>query len=287
MPFTRLSGAPLVAFIVTAIWLAPAAADVSVGSTVGGFVHVKGQVTGALPDQAPAGKDEKSPALFGELVATGGSSSATIGFIDHSHLLLSQNASITIDALVFNPKTGMEEAVYTLTQGAARLISGAIKGDSLRINTPTATLVVRGTNLKLKVDPAGNTLVSVNSGEVEVSARSGGEKVRLTAGQNLRVGRDGAGDVGEGEAAVDEANIDDPSLDGEPSLPEADLAELGFSEEAIAEINDALDEAADESETDADEGESGETDADADSDGSDSDGGGDGGGGDGGGGGGD
>lgn len=282
LPLSPLSLAALVGAILLPL---PALADVGVGSTVGGFVHVKGTVTGALPDQAPVGKDEKSPAMYGEVVTTGKASGTTIGFIDHSHLLLSQDASITIDALVFNPKNGMEEATYTLLQGAARLISGAIKGDSLRINTPTATLVVRGTNLKLKVDAAGETLISVNSGLVEVSAKAGGEKVRLTAGQNLRVGRDGAGSVGDGEVDVDEANIDDPSLDGEPSLPEADLAELGFSDEAIAEINDALDEA----ETDADEGEStdGETDSDADSDGSDSDGGGDGGGGDGGGGGGD
>ncbi len=264
--------------LLAAIAAGPAAADVSVGSTIGGFVRVKGAVTGSLPDQAPASKAERSPALFGEIVATGDNSGATIGFIDHSHLLLSQRATITIDSLVFNPKTGIEEAAYTLTQGAARLISGTIKGDSLRINTPTATLAVRGTNLKLKVEADGSTLVSVNSGEVALSDRAGKETVTLKAGQSVRVDRDGVGDVADSEAEVDDAELDDASLDGDdPDLPDADLADLGFSAEDIADIEAALDAA-----ENGDDGEG--EDAGEDAGEGESDGGGDGGGGDGGGG---
>ena len=269
-----------------------ARADSSLGSVIGGFAEVTNSVSGALPGQAPAPKEPKSPAHFGEQVITAAGAKANISFIDGSHLLIGENAALTIDAFVFDPKTGKERAAYSVAAGALRFVSGKIKGDNLKIETPTAALVVRGTNFKLKVLADGTTVVSVNRGSVEVTSRRTFATATLGAGQSVSANDQGLGGVGASEVEVDDGFIDDAALEGEPDLADVELGDLGFSDEEANEIESALADA--ESEGDAESGDSDSNSGDGgdadggDSDGGDSDGGdsdgGDGGGGDGGGG---
>jgi len=270
-------------------------ADATADRVVGGFAEVANVVSGALPGQQPAPKQVKSPAHFGEKVQTEAGAKANISFIDGSHVLLGENAALTIDAFVFDPKTGAERAAYTIAAGALRFVSGAIKSDNLKIQTPTAAIVVRGTNFKLRVLPDGTTLVSVNRGSVEVTSRRTFATATLGAGQSVNCSDQGLGDVGENEVEVDDGFVDDASFDGDPDLPDVALGDLGFSEEESSEIESGLSEA--ESEDGDAEGADGDSSDGGDSNGSDGDsdsgdsgggdsgdGGGDGGGGDGGGG---
>jgi hypothetical protein len=277
-----------------------ARADSSLGSVIGGFAEVANSVSGALPGQTPAPKQPKSPAHFGEQVTTAAGARANINFIDGSHLLIGENAALTIDAFVFDPKTGKERAAYSVAAGALRFVSGKIKGDNLKIETPTAALVVRGTNFKLKVLADGTTVVSVNRGSVEVTSRRTFATATLGAGQSVSAGDEGLGGVDTNEVEVDDGFIDDAALEGDPELADVELSELGFSDEEASEIESALadaesegDEGADSDSADGGDGsdsDGGDSDG-GDSDGGDSDGGdggdggGDGGGGDGGGGG--
>ena len=243
---------------------ASAEAEVKPGDTVGGFVRITGNVSGALPDRTPKAKAVKSPALFGEQIITDKSGTATVGFIDRSHLFISKGSTIVIDAFVFNPKNGQEVAHYTLKEGAIRLISGAIKGDALRINTPDATLIVRGTNVKISTS-TGKTLVSVNEGLVQIRASGSHKQVAVRAGQHVSVDRDGVGAVGNGSIDVGDQSIDDAALDGDPDVDNVDLADLGFSEQEVTDIDEAADEAenadSDSASDDSSEGESGDADA--------------------------
>ena len=279
--------------------LSPANADSTPGNVVGGFAEVENSVSGALPGQTPAAKQPKSPAHFGEQVVTAGGAKANISFIDGSNLLLGENAEVTIDSFVFDPKTGKERAVVTLTAGALRFVSGQIKSDNLRIETPTAAIAVRGTNFKLKVLPDGTTIVSVNRGSVEVTSRRTFATATLGAGQSVRCNDQGLGGVDGSEVEVEDGFIDDVALDGDPALADVELGDLGFSDEEANEIESALADAESEdgdAEGDGDSADGGDGDADGgdadggDSDGGDSDGGdggdggGDGGGGEGGGG---
>jgi hypothetical protein len=265
-----------------------ARADSSLGSVIGGFAEVTNSVSGALPGQSPAPKEPKSPAHFGERVITAAGAKANISFIDGSHLLIGENAALTIDAFVFDPKTGKERAAYSVAAGALRFVSGKIKDDNLKIETPTAALVVRGTNFKLKVLADGTTVVSVNRGSVEVTSRRTFATATLGAGQSVSAGDEGLGGVDTNEVEVDDGFIDDAALEGEPDLADVELGELGFSDEEANEIESALADA--ESEGDAESGDSDSADGSdgGDADGGDSDGGagdgGDGGGGEGGGG---
>ena len=52
----------------------------------------------------------------------------------------------------------------------------------IQIETPDATAVVRGTYLRVLVDPAVGTFVAVDEGVVTVQAKAGGKPVEVTAG---------------------------------------------------------------------------------------------------------
>jgi uncharacterized membrane protein YgcG len=220
-----------------------AGADTNKGAVIGGFAEVANSVSGAMPGETPAPKEVKSPAHFGEHVMTQASSRATISFIDKSHLVIGEKSEVTIDTFVFDPKSGAEQATYNVASGALRFVSGAIKGDKLKIETPTAVVAVRGTNLKIRVLPSGETLVAVNRGRVDVTSRQSGETASLGAGQSVDADAQGLGDVQAGEADVGDETVDDAGLDGTPDLPDVGLAELGFSEDEASEIDAAVDQA--------------------------------------------
>jgi uncharacterized membrane protein YgcG len=273
--------------IAVAALIAPAAAvaDTTIGNVIGGFAEVTNAVSGALPGQQPTPKQPKSPAHFGEHVITAPDARANISFIDGSHVLIGANAEMTIDAFVFDPKTGTERATYQLATGALRLVSGAIKGDKLKIQTPTAVIGVRGTNLKIAVRAGGATVVSVNSGRVEIVSRRTGETASLGGGQSVTADGQGLSDVESNEVEVDDGFVDDQAFDGNPDLADVDLADLGFSADEANEIESAVAES--ESEGDSEGGDSGDSDSgDSGDSGGDSGGDGGGGGGNGGGGGG-
>ena len=229
------------AILATFAIAAGAQADTVNGSVIGGFAEVANTVTGALPGQSPAPKQVKSPAHFGEHVLTGAGSRATIMFFDRSHLLVGESSEVTIDAFVFDPKSGAEQATYNLAAGALRLVSGAIHGDKLKIETPTAVVAIRGTNVKIRVRPDGNTVIAVNRGRVEVTARSNGASASLGAGQSINADGDGLGSVQSGEAEVGDTFVDEPGLDGTPDLADVGLSDLGFSAEEASDIDAAVD----------------------------------------------
>jgi uncharacterized membrane protein YgcG len=273
-----------IAALFFATGFAPAQADTTAGSVIGGFAEISNSVNGAMPGQKMAPKQLKSPAHFGERVLTEAGAKANISFIDGSHVLLGEKAELTIDSFVFDPKTGAEQASYQLAAGALRLVSGAIKNDKLKILTPTAAIAVRGTNLKIRVLASGETLVVVNRGAVEITSRRTGATASMGAGQSVTCNNQGLSDVNSSEPQVEDGFVDDPGLDGDPDLAEVGLGDLGFSADEANEIESAVSDAESDGDSDGSDG--------ADSDGGDSSGGdsgdgGDSGGGDSGGGGGD
>lgn len=262
----------------------PAQADTAAGAVVGGFAELSNSVSGAMPGQKPEPKQLKSPAHFGERVLTEGGAKANISFIDGSHVLLGEKAELTIDSFVFDPKTGAEQATYQLAAGALRLVSGAIKHDKLKILTPTAAIAVRGTNLKIRVLPSGETLVVVNRGEVEITSRRTGATASMGAGQSVTCDNQGLSDVNSSEPEVEDGFVDDAGLDGEPDLADVGLGDLGFSDAEANEIESAVADAESEGDSEGGDADGGDSSDGGDSGGGDS-GGGDSGGGDSGGGG--
>lgn len=95
-------------------------------------------------------------------VSAGSNTSLTITFADNSTAKISQNSRLVIDDFVYDPKNGSGKSGMKVALGTVRMASGGIaKNNSKNVNiqTPTATIAVRGTDFAMSVDELGRSTV--------------------------------------------------------------------------------------------------------------------------------
>lgn len=128
-----------------------------------------------------------------ELVETGEEAATKLVFLDETSLTLGADSQIVLDSFVFDPDPSQASFVMTAVKGVFRFASGKLPKNAYRINTPAATIGVRGTTLTVSVVPAdgadgrGRAVVEVvlEEGEATVTTCAG-EEIRLED----RAGRD-------------------------------------------------------------------------------------------------
>jgi hypothetical protein len=109
-----------------------------------------------------------------ELVRTNADSNAKFVLRDSTNLLLGPNSTLKLDRAVFS---GDENVAVNLSLGSFRFITGNLAKESYTINTPLATLGVRGTTLDFLVQRLKNTVV-LKAGQAHVCAA--GNCIELT-----------------------------------------------------------------------------------------------------------
>jgi hypothetical protein len=112
-----------------------------------------------------------------ELVRTKADSSAKFVLRDSTNLLLGPNSTLKLDRAVFSGEKGVGDITVNLALGAFRFITGNLAKESYAINTPLATLGVRGTTLDFLVERLKNTVV-LKEGQAHVCAA--GNCIELT-----------------------------------------------------------------------------------------------------------
>lgn len=103
-----------------------------------------------------------------ELLETGADAQAELRLDDQTKLALGPNAGLKLDEFVIGKSDGMTTIGVNFLKGTFRFITGAEKKDAYRIETPSATIGVRGTVFDVYVDGGGDTLVLLHEGEVNV-----------------------------------------------------------------------------------------------------------------------
>jgi hypothetical protein len=127
-----------------------AASDGSVGrvKTVKGTASiVRGQAS------LPAVVNER--VLQGDTLRTGPDGSLGVILKDDTSLSLGPNSVVVVDQFLFAPAEGKLSLVTRMVQGTAVYISGIIaklSPQSVRLETPNATIGTRGTRFLVKVD---------------------------------------------------------------------------------------------------------------------------------------
>jgi hypothetical protein len=81
----------------------------------------------------------------GDRIRTGQSSNAQLMFLDQTNLTIGAQSDVVLDRFVFDPNRGAGSVALSATQGALRFISGSQNSSAYRIDTPLATITVRGT----------------------------------------------------------------------------------------------------------------------------------------------
>ncbi len=91
----------------------------------------------------------------GDSIRTGPNSNAGLIFEDDTVVSLGSNSEMSIEKFLFDPAAEKLEFVARLLQGTFSFISGQIAKlapDQVKIETPDATLGVRGTKFLVKID---------------------------------------------------------------------------------------------------------------------------------------
>ena len=112
-----------------------------------------------------------------EVVRTLLDSGAKFVLKDSTNLILGPNSTLKLDRAVFAGEKGVGDIAVNLTVGAFRFITGNLAKESYVINTPLATLGIRGTTLDFLVQRLKNTVV-LKEGQAHVCAA--GNCIELT-----------------------------------------------------------------------------------------------------------
>ncbi len=102
-----------------------------------------------------------------------------ITFLDNSKVRLTEHSKLVIDEYIYDPNPSKSKMALTFASGTARFITGGlgrINKENISIQTPTASIAIRGTDFTCTVDELGRSLIillpdenGLASGEITVS----------------------------------------------------------------------------------------------------------------------
>jgi hypothetical protein len=174
------------------LWLLATVAYADIGSVVelsGSAVIKRGKQTITVTQGSLIETDDKVETKNGIV---------NIRFKDNTTVKVTENSTLIIDDFVYDPKNSQGGKLsLKAASGTVRYVSGNIahnNPNSVKINTPTATITVRGTDFVMAVDETGKSMVllmpacelpqtvnlkgtSCGSGKIDVN--SGSTNIRL------------------------------------------------------------------------------------------------------------
>ena len=139
------------------LWMVSTAAVADIGSVVdliGTAVIKRGKETIAVTKGTPVETNDKVETKNGVV---------NIRFKDDTSVKVTENSSLVIDDFVYDPKNASGGKLsLKATSGTVRYVSGNIahnNPNSVKINTPTAAIAVRGTDFVMAVDETGKSMI--------------------------------------------------------------------------------------------------------------------------------
>ena len=179
---------------------APSSAGALETSPIGKVVTATGSVTiehsNAVVVQAniPAGGLGQTKAgdlvYKGDVVQTGADGKVGITFSDGTAFNLSSNARMVLNEFVYDPNGKSNSTLFSLSKGTFTFIAGKVaKTGDMKIDTPVATMGIRGTTPHVEISDDGtvkfSTLIEENKSKVEEN-KSSATKKRAGIEENKR-----------------------------------------------------------------------------------------------------
>ncbi len=176
--------------IVCCVLLLPSQALANIGKVIG--VEQGAELTRAGKSQPlRTGMEVAS----GDSISTDGSGLVQLVFVDETKIAIGPNARMTLDVTMLRGNKKAKNFAVQALGGSFRFISGKSKKRAYSIQTPTATMAVRGTTFDIWVAPGAQSAMLILQGRVEMCGQNGicqetGRKCNLLATtQSGRIGR--------------------------------------------------------------------------------------------------
>ena len=98
---------------------------------------------------------------LGDVVQTGADGRVGINFADGSSFKLSSNARMVLNEFVYEPNGKSNATLFDLTKGTFTFVAGNIaKSGDMKIDTPVATMGIRGTTPHVEISDDGTVKFS-------------------------------------------------------------------------------------------------------------------------------
>lgn len=153
-------------------------------NTAAGLVLlVSGSASAQLSGEAGRALNRRSEVFVGDRITTGNESQLQLRMKDGAMIALGANAEFIVKAYSDDAAGDKkDEAVLSLVKGGLRTITGQIDKPAYTMQTPTATLGIRGTVFDVYVRPDGSTIVILRDGQVMVTGNAGGQQLLTQPG---------------------------------------------------------------------------------------------------------
>ena len=101
------------------------------------------------------------PVYLGDVVQTGADGRVGINFTDGTSFNLSNRARMALDKFVYDPNGKSNSTLFNLTKGTFTFVAGNIaKTGDMKIDTPVATMGIRGTTPHVEISDDGTVKFS-------------------------------------------------------------------------------------------------------------------------------
>ena len=99
--------------------------------------------------------------FLGDIVQTGADGKISITFADSTAFNLSSNARMVLDEFVYDPNGKSNSTLFSLTKGTFTFVAGKVaKTGDMKVNTPVATMGIRGTMPHVEIAEDGSAKFS-------------------------------------------------------------------------------------------------------------------------------
>lgn len=112
----------------------------------------------------------------GDVVKTGADGRIGINFADGSSFNLSSNARMALDEFVYDPNGKSNSTFFNLTNGTMTFVAGGIaKTGDMKVDTPVATMGIRGTTPHVEISNEGAVKFStlIEEGKSKLARKPG------------------------------------------------------------------------------------------------------------------
>jgi hypothetical protein len=136
---------------------------------IGRVVSASGSVSiehaNAVVVQASVGQSDRvkvnNPVYLGDVVSTGADGKLGVSFTDGTAFTLSSSARMVLNEFVYDPNGKSNSTLLSLTKGTFTFVAGKVaKTGDMKIDTPVATMGIRGTTPHVEIRDDGTVRFS-------------------------------------------------------------------------------------------------------------------------------
>jgi hypothetical protein len=117
----------------------------------------------------------------GDVVQTGTDGRLGINFTDGTSFNLSNNARMALSEFIYQPNGTSNSTLFNLTKGTFTFVAGnSAKTGSMKVDTPVATMGIRGTTPRVEISDDGTVKFStlIEEGKSKLTKRLGAPAAR-------------------------------------------------------------------------------------------------------------